>query len=263
MRVAVHLMLIGTPCRHGDHVAFRPPHFGVATTRRTAAFDNSEDCVGGGAVSWRNESRWHALHVDGRALQRWRAEFDLALRHAVCGCCRLVERRERRLPPERNRGLRNAHDVLLQPVRVALEEHRLEQVDERHVEYVYPEALVRACIRVRMPAPAGRQENVSRPHFNPHTVNNRVGALSFENDPQRVGCMAVRVGDLARFDRLVCADKRAYRRIQVPFHGVPECEVAAVCHAVIHQVAGTFENRFDVGVSPEHGQKVFARFAPQ
>ena len=96
-------------------------------------------------------------------------------------------------------------------LRMLLEEHRLEQMGERHVEPVEPVGGLVAVMAVAVPAPAGREHHVAGLHRRLLAVDDRVRALGVDDDAQRMRRMPVRRRMLAGQDHLIGADQRAAR----------------------------------------------------
>jgi hypothetical protein len=84
---------------------------------------------------------------------------------------------------------------------VGLEEHRIEQVDERHVEEVDPHRRFRPRVPVPVPGPTRGEQHIPGEHRHLHTVDDGVGALiGFQHQPAGMGRVAVGAGALARKD---------------------------------------------------------------
>ena len=61
--------------------------------------------------------------------------------------------------------------------------------------------------------------------------------MPFQDDAQRVGCVAVCIGALAGLDRLVGCDHGPRGGVQVAFHRIGHGQVAAIRHAVLPLLA--------------------------
>src|SRR6185503_20972882 len=83
------------------------------------------------------------------------------------------------------RSLRHALDLLVL-LRMLLEEHRFQQMGERHIEPVEPVRRLVAVMAVAMPAPARRQYNVAGLHRRLLAVNDRIRTPAVDDDAQRM-----------------------------------------------------------------------------
>ncbi|MNV59098.1 hypothetical protein D3C71_1515030 [compost metagenome] len=172
--------------------------------------------------------------------------------------------RGQRVFPAKSDGRAVGVDHLgLELVGMALEEHAFHQMHQRHIEHVHPVAILAAVARMRVPGPARRQQHVAGTHLDARAVDHGVGALAFQDDAQRIGRVAVGVGRLAGLDQLVGRDHGAHGGIEVALDRIGHGQVAPVRHGVVDQMAGSVQDRLDVGVAPAKRHEVLARLGPQ
>ena len=192
-------------------------------------------------------------------------QLDLPFGHAVLGHLGL-----RRQPGDRvgpavgDRRLLEVSRVLLRAVGVLLEEHRLEQVHQGDVEDVDPVAVVRlgGC-RVLVPRPARGEQHVTGPHLDPVALDDGVGPVALEDDPQGGGGVVVRERGLSRLDQLVRRHHGPDRRVDVALGRVGERDVAAVRLGVVDEPAGDVEDVLHLRVVPHVRQQRLPRLGPQ
>ena len=222
------------PARRDDGVAALPGEPLIADRGFALAFHDVEDGVGGGAIAPGLLTGLQPLHRQPHRRHGRRFERDARTVEAFVVRPRGVElSRDVGAPEAERRGLHHALDrrVLL---RMLLEEHRLEQMGERHVEPVEPIGRLVAVMAVAVPAPAGRQHHVAALHRRLLAVDHRVRALAVDDDAERVRRMPVRRRVLAGQNHLVGADQRA------------GClEVGARRRIAHHQVAPLRERHID------------------
>ncbi len=143
-----------------------------------------------------------------------------------------------------------------------LEEHRVEQLHQRHVKHVEPVGAGAALVAVAMPAPVRRQHHVARHHGEPLAVHHRVGAgLGVDHEPQRVRRVAVRARLLARHDHLVGGDDGA--RGGVAGRRILQDQVAALGELGVDQPAGGVERALGLVVVPAMRLERLLRLGPQ
>ena len=131
-----------------------------------------------------------------------------------------------------------------------LEEHRLEQVRERHVEAVEPVGLLGAVVAMAVPAPAWSEDDVAGLHRVLVAVDHRVGALRVQDHAQRVRRMAMRARLLPGQDRLVRGDQGAQGGVVVAGNRVAHHEVAPLGAIRADEAPGRLHRPFRLGVTP-------------
>ncbi len=132
--------------------------------------------------------------------------------------------------------------VLLELLGVGFEEHRVEEMHQRHVEEVEPNGAIRAVIAVAVPAPVGREHDIVGRHRQPRAIDGGIGAgLGVDDEAQRVGRVAVRARPLARHDHLVGGDERARGGVGIAFERIDEDEVAPLGQLGVDEAAGGIE----------------------
>ena len=151
----------------------------------------------------------------------------------------------------------------LHAVGMALDIHRLQQMDERHVQPVEPVGLFGAVMAVAVPAAARRQHDVAVQHRVLLAVNDGPGAVAVQNHPERMRRVAVAGRLLARQDGLVGADQGARRGDVVTGDRVAHDQVAPLGEIRPDQPRRAVHRRPCLGVFPVRRQEFGMGFAIQ
>src|SRR5579884_3114451 len=85
---------------------------------------------------------------------------------------------------------------------IELKETRFEHVNERIVQPIQPDHRTLAFMFVIVPVPIRSQEQVTRMHVNALSVNNSIGAVSFDNEAKCGSSMSMCLSSFARKDDL-------------------------------------------------------------
>ena len=251
------------PHRRGEGVAPRPVDGRAVDGGRPAALHDAEDGVGrrppgpgAGARLEAVDGEPHRRHVgrvqsDPRALDPFR----------VGG--RGVEPAPDRVAGEAQRRVLGDRLDALETVGVVLDEHRFEQMDQRHVEPVEPVGRPVAVMAVAVPLPARGQHDVPGVHRRLDAVDRRIGAFGVDDDPERVRGVAVRARGLARQDHLVGRDQRAGGGDAGGIDRVAHHEVAAFGEFGVDQPPRRVERRPAFVVAPMRRREAGGGFAAQ
>ena len=118
--------------------------------------------------------------------------------------------------------------LLLEQVRVHLEEVRFERIDERDIETVHPHADRAVGVdRVLVPGAVGRQHEIVLAERHAVAVDDRIGALALHDEAQRRRGVVVRGRPLAGVHHLQAGVEPAACRRHVAAAGIVEIDDAA------------------------------------